>query len=58
MSRPAGAPGLTGNGALLSLTFQTIAAGDASIGILESSLQNSKLQPVPAQTPKIGVEIR
>jgi general secretion pathway protein D len=58
MSRPAGAPGLNGNGALLSLTFQTLEAGQTQIAVIDSSMQNSKLQPVPAQKPAIGVEIR
>lgn len=58
MGRAAGAPGLTGNGALLSLTFQTLEAGTTQIGVLDSELQNSKLQPVPAQKPTVGVEIR
>jgi len=58
MSRPAGAPGLTGAGALLSLTFQTLEAGTTQISVIDSGLQNSKLQSVPAQTPSVGVEIR
>jgi general secretion pathway protein D len=58
MSRVAGAPGLTGNGALLSLTFQTLEAGTTQIGVVDSAMQNSKLQPVPAQKPTVGVEIR
>lgn len=58
MSRVAGAPGLTGNGALLSFTFQTLEAGTTQIGVIDSALQNSKLQPVPAQKPTVGVEIR
>ncbi len=58
MSRPAGAPGLTGNGAVLSLTFQTLTPGETQIGLIDSALQNSKLQPVPAQKPTVGVEIR
>jgi general secretion pathway protein D len=58
MSRPAGAPGLTGNGALLSLTFQTLEAGQTQISVIDTGLQNAKLQPVPGQKPSIGVEIR
>ncbi|MBI2687552.1 MAG: hypothetical protein HYX27_14660 [Acidobacteria bacterium] len=58
LSRAAGAPGLTGNGALLSLTFQTLEAGTTQIGVIDSAMQNSKLQSVPAQTPTVGVEIR
>jgi len=58
MSRVAGAPGLAGSGALLSLTFQTLEAGTTQISVLDSAMQNSKLQPVPAQKPSVGVEIR
>ncbi|HEU0121519.1 MAG TPA: cohesin domain-containing protein [Bryobacteraceae bacterium] len=58
LSRAAGAPGLTGNGAVLSLTFQTLESGSTQISVIDSALQNSKLQPVPAQTPSVGVEIR
>ena len=58
MSRAAGAPGLTGNGAVLSLTFQTIEAGQTQIGIIDTAMQNSKLQSVPSQKPTVGVEIR
>ena len=58
MSRAAGAAGLTGNGAILSLTFQTLEAGTTQIGVIDSAMQNSKLQTVPAQKPSVGVEIR
>ena len=58
LSRVAGSPGLTGNGALLSLTFQTLESGTTQVAVLDSSMQNSKLQPVPAQKPSVGVEIR
>ena len=58
MSRAAGAPGLTGNGAVLSLTFQTLEAGTTQIAVIDSAMQNSKLQTVPAPKPSVGVEIR
>jgi general secretion pathway protein D len=58
LSRAAGAGGLNGNGALVSLTFQTLEAGTTQISVLDSAFQNSKLQTVPAQKPSIGVEIR
>jgi general secretion pathway protein D len=58
MSRSAGAGGLNGNGALLSLSFQTLEPGQTSVSVLETSFQNSKLQSVPAPPPNIGVEIR
>ncbi|MSV32022.1 MAG: hypothetical protein EXQ57_05825 [Bryobacterales bacterium] len=58
LSRAAGAPGLTGNGALLSLTFQTLEAGTTQIAVIDSAMQNAKLQTVPAQKPSVGVEIR
>ncbi len=58
LNRLPGVPGLTGAGALLSLTFQTLAPGVTSVAISESSLKNSKLQSVPAQTPGVAIEIR
>ncbi len=58
LNRLPGVSGLTGAGALLSLTFQTLAQGVTSVAISESSLKNSKLQPVPAQTPGVAIEIR
>ena len=58
LNRLPGVPGLTGAGALLSLTFQTLAQGVTSVAVSESSLKNSKLQPVPAQTPGVAIEIR
>ena len=58
MSRAAGAPGLTGSGAVLSLTFQTLEAGTTQIAVIDSAMQNSKLQTVPAPKPSVGVEIR
>ena len=58
LSRAAGAPGLTGNGALLSLTFMTLAPGNTGISVIDSAMQNSKLQSVPAQKPGVEVEIR
>jgi general secretion pathway protein D len=58
LNRLPGVPGLTGSGALLSLTFQALAAGETTVTIVDSGLKNSKLQPVPAQTPGVAVEIR
>jgi hypothetical protein len=58
LNRLPGVPGLNGSGALLSLTFQALAAGQTTVTVLDSSLKNSKLQPVPAQTPGVPVEIR
>jgi hypothetical protein len=40
------------------LTFQALAAGETTVTIVDSGLKNSKLQPVPAQTPGVAVEIR
>lgn len=58
MSRPAGAGGLTGNGALATLTFQTLEPGETKISVIDTAMQNSKLQSVPSGKPAIGVEIR
>jgi len=58
LSRVAGAGGLTGNGALLSLTFLTVEPGMTSISVMDTALQTAKLQPVPARPVIIPVEIR
>ena len=58
LNRLPGVPGLGGSGALLSLTFQALAAGQTTVSIVDSSMKNSKLQPVPAQSPGVPVEIR
>jgi hypothetical protein len=58
LSRTAGTSGLTGAGAVLSLTFQTLSPGTTQIEVADTAMQNSKLQTVPAPKPSVGVEIR
>ena len=47
-SRPPGVAGVDGAGTVCTLTFQTLAAGDASIAITRPMVRNSKQQPVEA----------
>ena len=45
-SRPPGVAGIDGTGTVCTLTFQALAAGDASIAISRPMVRNSKQQPV------------
>ena len=58
LSRPAGVKGLNGNGAVLGLTFTTLAPGSTRINVLDPGLKNSEQQVVPSNSPSIDVEIR
>lgn len=54
-SRPPGAPGVTGSGALCTLTFQAKAPGDATIQVVKSAARNSAQQilPILAGSPAV-----
>ncbi len=58
LSRPAGVKGLNGNGAILGLTFTTLAPGSTRINVLDPGFKNSEQQVVPSNSPSIDVEIR
>ena len=54
-SRPPGAPGVTGSGGLLTLTFQAKAPGDATVQVVKSAARNSAQQilPILAGSPAV-----
>lgn len=58
LNRLPGSKGVSGAGALMSLTFNAVAPGQTTVAVMETSLKNSTLQPVPSPTPSVGVEIR
>lgn len=58
LNRLPGASGIGGSGALASLNFTALTQGNSEVRVLESTLQNSKLQSVPANQPRIEVEAR
>ena len=43
---------------MCSSDLMTLAPGNTGISVLDSAMQNSKLQSVPAQKPGVEVEIR
>jgi general secretion pathway protein D len=57
-SRPPGVAGLDGAGTVCTLTFQAVAAGDASIAITRPMVRNSKQQPIEASGSQGVVHIQ
>lgn len=47
-SRPPGSPGISGDGAVYTLTFQAKAAGQSTISVNRASLKTASMQSVPA----------
>ena len=58
LNRMPGSPGVSGTGALLSLTFQALSSGTARIDVIESAFKNSQQQSIAAKAPPVSVEIR
>ena len=50
VSRPPGAPGVSGAGVVCVLTFQAKAPGETNLSITRAGVTNSAGKPVPAQT--------
>jgi len=57
-SRPPGVAGITGGGTVCTLTFQSKAAGDASIATLRPVVRNSKQQQLAATGSQAVVHIQ
>jgi general secretion pathway protein D len=57
LNRFPGAGGVSGSGALVTLTFQATGKGNTQITLPGFSPRNSQLQPVPAITPPLAVQI-
>lgn len=47
LNLPAGAVGVNGSGALVTLTFQAVAKGTTAVTAPELSLRNTQMQPIP-----------
>jgi general secretion pathway protein D len=58
MLRPPGAPGITPQGAIFSITFQAKAAGQATVAIGPTVLKDPNQGPVPAVGSQAIVTIR
>ncbi|MBM3763041.1 MAG: hypothetical protein FJW36_22700 [Acidobacteria bacterium] len=58
VTRSAGAPGVSGTGALVRLTFLSLAKGEASIRVAGARLLNSKNEPMASDAlPEVTVKI-
>jgi general secretion pathway protein D len=58
VSRPPGAPGVSGAGVVCVLTFQATAKGQSGISITRGSALNSAGQPLQAQTSQATVIVQ
>lgn len=59
VARPAGAGGVNGTGALVKLTFVSLAKGDAAVRVASAQLANSRNENLVAETlPEVTVKIQ
>jgi general secretion pathway protein D len=58
LNRPAGSPGLSGSGALITLTFQAVGKGSSTITIPNLTLRNSQGASLTSASPQVGVTIK
>jgi len=58
LSRLPGAPGITGSGKLVTLSFQAILRGPAIVSVPNLTLRNSQGQPAATATPSMTVNVR
>jgi len=58
LNRLPGSGGVSGSGALVSLTFQAVAKGTTTVSIPEISLRNSQQQPLNALPPTLTVTVQ
>ena len=57
-SRPPGAPGITGQGSVCTLTFKAIAAGDSNLGLVKVGARNSAQATLPAVGTQAVVHVK
>ena len=58
LARPAGSPGASGNGVLVTLNFQAVGRGSTSITIPNLTVFNSQGQPGLSGSPQLTVNIK
>jgi general secretion pathway protein D len=58
LSRPAGAPGASGTGVLMTLSFQAVARGNTSVTIPNLIMRNSQNQSANAGNASLPVRIQ
>ena len=58
LNRLPGAGGVSGSGALVSLTFQALAPGRTEVTVPELTIRDSEMRPLAAAPPKLVVSIQ
>ncbi len=58
LSRIAGAPGVTGSGPLVALSFMAVGKGTGTITVTEVALKDSKQQPITVTAPFMSVVVQ
>jgi general secretion pathway protein D len=58
LNRLPGSPGISGSGVLLNLSFQAVAAGASTLRLNDSTLRNSRMEPISAAVPSVNLTVR
>jgi general secretion pathway protein D len=58
VKRVAGAPGVSGTGPLLQLTFTAVGKGSTTVSVTEAPLKNSAQHPIMVQAPSVSVVVQ
>jgi general secretion pathway protein D len=58
LNRLPGSGGISGSGALVTLTFQAVGRGTSTVAVNDVSLMNSTMQPINAAAPVLNVVVQ
>jgi general secretion pathway protein D len=58
LNRLPGSSGISGAGSLVTLVFQAIAPGAASVAVVDANLRNSQMQPLAVALPEAAIAIK
>jgi general secretion pathway protein D len=58
LNRLPGAPGVSGSGPLVTVTFQAVARGTTQLTVPEVTIRDSKMQLLPAPPPSVQIEVQ
>jgi general secretion pathway protein D len=58
LNRMPGSGGVSGSGALLTLTFQAVGRGTASVSVIDPGLKNTQMAPINVQAPSANIVVQ
>ena len=58
LNRIPGSGGVTGSGAILSLTFQAIGRGTSPVSVTDVGVKNLQLQAIPVSSPSMSITVQ